>query len=266
MKLSGTANEREYRAIDKALSRRPNAPWRWDVATLDPALVELLRWTWRERMRIEYRSSAVFGQLATQLMEADAHLDEQVVMLRMAQDELRHAGTCADILRGLGADPTFEPLPLEPLATHRGASPAERALRNVIYTTCLSEMVACARFVATLETTSDPQMVAALERLLSDEQLHGKFGFHYLAARTLDPALCERLAHYLVHAFAVIEPELAPAPPHRPLRDCERAFGIEDPALAHEVFYATIEGAIIPGLEQAGIAAGQAWRTRRRLA
>ncbi|MFO0747373.1 MAG: ferritin-like domain-containing protein [Myxococcota bacterium] len=269
--LSGTAIEREHRAIDQALSRVAPVAFAWDLAALEPDLLALLRLTWRERMRVEHRSSAVFAQLAGQLMEANAFLDEQVVMLRMAQDELRHARTCADIVLALGGDPTIDAdLAPAPLATHRGVSAEERALRNVIYTTCLSEMVACARFVATLDATTDPMMAAALRRLLSDEVLHGRFGFHYLAARAdrlaAEPALRDGLARYLVHAFAVIEPELTPTPPFQRPSERARGYGVEDPALAHEVFYATITGAVIPGLEQHGIAAADAWRDRRRLA
>jgi hypothetical protein len=268
---SGTANAREHRAIDKALSRLEPVTFAWDWQALDPHLVGVLRTTWRERMRVEHRSSAVFGQLALQLIEAGAHLDEQVVMMRMAQDELRHTATCAEIVRALGGDLAIDhELTVAPLATHRGASLVERALRNVIYTTCLSEMVACARFVATLETTTDPMMHAALTRLLSDEALHGRFGFHYLEARAdllrADAALRDSLSRYLVHAFAVIEPELAPAPPFRPLSDDERAFGLEDPELAHDLFYATMREAVIPGLERFGLAAEHAFATRRRLA
>lgn len=272
--LSGSTIEREYHAIDVALARVAAVDFAWDWRALeadDPRLVTKLRYLWRERRRIEYSSSGIFGQLALQLGEAHAAIDEQAVMLRMAQDELRHAQTCAAVLTALGGDASVEVSdpPWQPLARHAGVSAAERAMRNVIYTTCLSEMVACARFVATLDATTDPMMRAAITRLLSDEVLHGRFGFHYLAARrdqlATDAALRDSLARYLTHAFAVIEPELAPRPPFAALSASERAYGVEDAAVAHEVFYATMTGAIVPGLEQLGIAAEAAWRDRRRL-
>jgi hypothetical protein len=42
--------------------------------------------------------------------------------------------------------------------------------------------------------------------------------------------------------------------------------GVLVPRRAHEVFYGTVEHAIIPGLEARGVPAARAWRERRRLA
>ena len=267
--LSASPLGDEHRTLDAALARVAPPAFAWELDALDPALLSRLRTHWRIRLEVEHRSTFVFSQLAQQLAEAGAWLDEQSVMLRMALDELRHTGTCAAVLQALGAPlppPAAEP---PPLARHPGASAEERALRNVLYTTCLSETVACARFVATLDHTTDPMMRAALRTLLADEVLHGRFGYAYLASRrellAASPALRASIERFLVHAFAVLEGELAPKPPWRPASPLEHAFGLEDPALAHEVFYRTVEHAILPGLEQQGLDAGRAWRERRHL-
>ena len=39
------------------------------------------------------------------------------------------------------------------------------------------------------------------------------------------------------------------------LSEPEIALGADDPTLAREVFYGTIEGAVIPGLERLGVSA-----------
>ncbi len=260
---SGTDVTDEARAIERGLARVQTPPFAIDWRALDPALVASLRAQWRGRLQVEHRSAMVFHQLALQLHEAQAHLDECLVMMRMAQDELRHTRLAIELLAALGAEPEVEPLPLEVLAAHRGVPPAERALRNVVYTTCLSEMVACARFVAALEDTTDATMRSAMRALLADEVLHGRFGFHYLAARPDEVAACApSLERYLAFGFAVLERELAPRPPLRATTAAERAYGVDDPAQARDVFYATIEHAIVPGLEQAGIGAESAWRAR----
>ena len=151
------------------------------------------------------------------------------------------------------------------LATHRGVSAEERALRNVIYTTCCSELVACSRFVATLDGTTDPFFRAAVTRLLADERLHGQFGFQYLAwaqpRLAENAALRDSLGTYLRLGFAVLEQELAPAHVH-PIDDAARAVGLECPVEAKELFYATMEEAVVPGLEAVGIAAEAAWKAR----
>lgn len=268
---SGTPLDAERDAIEQGMARIAPSTALFDRTKWDPAAIAVLREQWTFRMGFEHRSSMVFSQLAQQLFEANASLDAKIVMMRMAQDELRHTTTCANVLEALGAPPAVEvSLEVEPLARHAGASLEERALRNVIYTTCMSEMVACARFVATLDRTTDPYMRDALRRLLADEVLHGQFGFHYLGAWRpwLDehPEANAGIERYLVHAFAVIEGELAPRPPFATLPPDAVALGADDAALAREVFYGTTEGAIVPGLERLGLAAGKAWRERRRLA
>lgn len=266
--FSTTLLRDEFDRLDAGLSRVTIPRPSWDLSALDPDLLARLRLFWTLRLQVEHRSSMVFAQLAHQLVEAHAFLDEQAVMLRMAQDELRHTATCARVLHALQA-PLPAPLPTEPLARHAGITAEERALRNVLFTTCISEMVACSRFVATLDQTTDETMREVLRALLSDEVLHGRFGFHYLESRVellaSDPTLQAGLNRFLVHAFAVAERELAPQPPHRPSTDLERAFGLEDPALAHEIFFATLEHAVVPGLDRLGLDATTSWRERRLL-
>jgi hypothetical protein len=149
-------------------------------------------------------------------------------------------------------------------------SPEERALRNVLYTTSLSEMVAVAMLVDELDRTTDPFLREAVRQILSDEVLHGQFGFHYLEAWRpwLDrhPEAVAGLERYLQHAFVVIEAELA-GPPRAPkkLTDDEQALGLPDGARHRDIFYGAMEQAIVPGLERLGIAAGKSWRERRRL-
>ena len=274
--LSGTALEAELRTVEQGLARtRPDPSLRFDPAPWDARLVAHVAGQWQARMIFEHRSSTVFSQLAGQLFEAGATLDAKIVMLRMAQDELRHAVTCAEVVRALGGD--AEPqvdLRVESLATHAGVSPEERALRNVVFTTSCSELVACARFVETLEHVEDAYLRQAFRTLLADEILHAQFGFHYLEAWRpwLDahPDARASLERFLTVAFATLERELAPRPPWprlpAQLAAQYRALGGDDPERAHAVFHGTIEGAVLPGLTRFGIDAERCWRERARVA
>lgn len=268
---SGTPIEAERALVEKGLRRiDPEAP-AFDAKKHDPAHVHVLREQWRLRMSVEHRSSTVFSQLAHQLIERNAPIDTQIVMMRMALDELRHTMTCAEVVKAIGGVPENEvDLAIKPLAEHRGVPIEERVLRNVLYTTTLSELVACARFSATLERTEEPFFRHTLRRLLADEVLHAQFGFYYLMIEkdwlAKNPERVQSLERYLVHAFAVIEEELAPKPPFAKMPAALAALGAEDPAEAREVFYATMEGATAPGIAQFGIDAPRAWRERRRLA
>jgi hypothetical protein len=218
-------------------------------------------------MDAEYRSTSVFSALTAQLMEAGASLDQTAVVLRMAQDEIRHAELCGEVVVALGGEVRIEAREVTPISRHPGCGPEERALRNVVYGCCLSEIVNTASFVDMLDTMSDPYLRDVTRQLLSDEVMHGQFGFHYLEGwrewLEKHPEVVGSLGRYLHHAFAVLERQLsgAGAPP-RELSTDDRALGMPDPERLPDTFYQTITGAIVPGLERFGIEAGVAWRNR----
>lgn len=264
---SGTKLEEEHRALDRALRRTPQRVTTFHAERHDPRAVATVRELWRARMASEHRSTTVFSELCAQLVEANATLDCQTTMLRMAADELRHTETCGEIVRALGGDAscTVDVSPTR-LPLHRGCSIEERAMRNVIYTTCLSEMIAVARLADEVEQTRDPFLRDASRRILADEVLHGQFGFHYLRAWSVwiekNRAIRRSLERYLQHAFAVLERELRPKRGARPSED-ERALGVADPDRVRAIFDDTVRGAIVPGLQSFGIDAERAWRRRR---
>ncbi len=259
----------EHRAVLHAIARTGPLVSTFDAAPYGSAALAKVREMWRIRMVSEYRSTSVFAALVPQLIEARASIDCVTVVLRMAQDEVAHGEICAEALRVIGGDPTSpDVIVSQPLPLHRGRTPEERALRNVIYGCCLTEVVNCARFVDVLEQMSDPYLRDVTRRLLADERLHGQFGFFYLDLfrdwldRNGD--VRASIGRYLQHAFAVLERELSGAGSKRPpLSDEERALGIADPLRLPESFYATVTGAIVPGLERFGIEAGASWKSRR---
>lgn len=265
---SGTDLEAQWRRIAAASARcAPSATAAFDPGAYDPAAVEKLRAMWGSRMASEHRSTAVFAGLAAQLMEAAAPIDFVAMALSMAQDELRHTELCAGLVRAAGGDARCEvEVGVGTLPTHGQVSPEERVLRNVVYGSCLSEMVNSARFVDALETLGDPCVRDVTRQLLSDEVEHARFGFHYLD--TMKPWLDEHpevrvsLAKYLRRAFKVFEATYAGPGTKTALSDDERALGLPDLERLRSVFDQTVRGAIIPGLEQRGIAAEEAWRTR----
>jgi hypothetical protein len=215
----------------------------------------------------EYASVTVFLQLASQLVEANASLDHTAVVTRMAQDELRHAEICGDVVRVLGGTPRRErETSVVAIARHAGCSDEERALRNVIFTTCLSEMNSVSYFVAILEQTRDEYLRSATRRLLADEVLHGRFGFAYLEAWKpwLDtrPEVRASIGRYLRFAFAWVERELAGGERHAsPVADDE-AVGLMSAEQSRALFDATMIDAVVPGLERFGLPAEDAWKRR----
>ncbi|MFT3764036.1 MAG: ferritin-like domain-containing protein [Minicystis sp.] len=268
-RTSGTLLEAEYRALDAGLARTRSAPLVFDARAYDPRSVARARGLWLERMENEYSSTTVFSQLAGQLMEANATLDATAVTLRMAQDELRHAELCAAVVRAMGGEARrARETSIVAIARHPGVSDEERAIRNVVFTTCLSEMNSVSYFVAGLETMTDPCLRDVTRRLLADEVLHGRFGFAYLEAWSpwldANPGARASIGTYLAFAFAVVEREFTRGETKRftPTPD-DDALGVLPPGLSAETFRRTMIEAVVPGLERFGIPAEDAWKQRR---
>ena len=260
--------EREFARVSAALARCEPREAVFDARAYAPAAVERVRGQWRFRVLSEYQSTTVFAQMSVQTMEANAPVDVSATVLRMAQDELRHAELCAGVVTALGdTAPLAPPAAFAPLPRHAGCSPEERALRNVIYGCCLSETVNAARFVDALDTVADPFIREATRRLLADEVLHAQFGFQYLELwrdwLAGHPDQVAGLRRFLRFAFAVLERELSGANAQfkAPSPD-EAALGIPALASLPATFYQTIEHAIVPALDGFGLEATAAWASR----
>lgn len=238
----------------------------FDPRAYDPVSVREARARWKKRMVDEYGSTTVYSSLVAQLVEANASLDASTVVLKMAQDELRHAEACGRVVVAMGGSCRAQrETTVRPIAAHRASSPEERALRNVLVTS-VSEMHSVAFFVASLDRTTDPYLRAVTRSLLGDEVLHGRFGFFYLegcaewlASR---PDVRASIARYLRHVFAVCEREFVREPRERALGADADALGLVSSELSREIFTETMEKAVAPGMERFGIEALAAWRTR----
>jgi hypothetical protein len=256
----------EYRALLRATARVSTDPGELHAEAYDPASVREARARWKKRMVDEYASTTVFSALVAQLVEANATLDASAVLLRMAQDEFRHAEVCGRVVVAMGgSNRALRDTVVRPIAVHPGCGPEERALRNVLVT-CLSEMYSVSFFVASLERMTDPYLRAITRELLADEVLHGRFGFYYLegcsdwlAAR---PDVRASVSRYLRHAFAVCEREFVREPGGRPAGADDDALGLVSSAQGREVFCDTMSSAVAPGLERFGLDATRAWQTR----
>ncbi len=265
--LTGTAIEREYRALASSIARVRPSDVRFDRGAYDPRSVARARAHWSGRMVDEYTSTTVFTTIAAQLMEANAPLDATAVALRMGQDELVHAEACARVVTALGGKVSrMRDTGVTAIARHPGCSAGERALRNVLFAS-LSEMHSVAYFIASLDGMTDPFLRDVTRQLLSDEVLHGSFGFLYLETcrpwLERDAAARRSIARYLRFGFAVAERAFvgAGSSSAEPFPD-DAKLGLVSPGLAADVFRRTMAEAVVPGFERFGIPAGDAWRTR----
>lgn len=265
--LSPTPIAEEYRTIDLAL--RPTSPLvvSFDPAPYPEAVVESARAWWLAMMRSEYESASVFVDMASRFRDVNEPLDVQAVALRMAQDELRHAVTCARVVEGMGGEAKISAPAAPRSLRHEDCGLEESILRSVIFGCCLSETVNAARLMKRFSETRDPFVRDAFRLLLADERLHAQFGFYYLESRRawLDarPEVRRSLGRYLRYGFAALEVYMGAVPVGaRPLTEVERAIGLPDLTDLSQTFQETILNASVPGLERFGIDATTAWRER----
>ena len=223
--------------------------------------------TWRGRMINEHVSARVFASLERQLARAGRPTDARAAA-RMVGDEHRHAELCAAVVEALGGAPAAELPELPAVPEHADADPLEAVLRNVLSISCLSETVAVALIDAERRAAGPPALATLLAQIVADEVQHARSGWRLLedCAPRLGPDLRARLDDYLVLAFAhLVEHELAHLPARPAPSPAAEAIGVCDGLGARQLFFATVEQVIVPGLQAHGLDALTAWRAARRL-
>lgn len=260
--------ERVLQRGDRQLTAEAFGP----IEGFSPRAIEGAVSLWRRRMVIEHHSAAVWSNLLPQLIAAGATLEFKLAALRAAQDELHHAAICAEVLVALGAEPAAETsLELRPLPEHRDCGPMERVLRNAIFIGCMAETVAVALTSEERQLASQPFISAMLDQVHADETTHGRFGWAILAAEL--PKLSDEgrraVEAYLPHAFAHLERDLFEKIPAMPEPEPElaaelAALGVSENNAARTLIVQTIEGVIVPQLEDHGLAAAAAWHEQPR--
>ena len=266
----------EYERVLRTVLRRGDVvPERQQGEFVDTKLhseqsLHAARNVWLSRMASEHQSAAVFTGLVPQLMEIGASNDMKMTLLRMAMDELRHGALCAGVVEALGTTAELDlDLRPAPVPEHEGASPLERAVRNVMFTSCLAETIAVAFTAAERETTSDPLVKRAITQISADEVLHARFGWAFLkdVAGDLSARDREGINAWLRVAFAYLErEEMLEVPNVRPPSSevalDNLSLGVCENDQTRELFYETVHDVIVPGLAALNFASQEAWEER----
>ena len=224
--------------------------------------------TWLGRMVNEYGSSFVFSQFADQCeMHAEKlQISEKAIdrLREFAAEERRHGILCGAVVDAFGGNARAPSLQSEPFPLHEETSPLEGILRNLLSICCLSETVAVALIAAEREEMPNGTLRNLLTEIWADECGHAHFGWRHLSSwMPNDADLKRRLGDYLTIAFGHLEAHelshlpLASNPPPEGAQ-----YGLCAGLEARALFYATVEGIIIPNLEQYGIPADWAWKNR----
>ena len=222
--------------------------------------------TWTGRMVNEYGSARVFEGLHRQLSRVGLPKRDLKRLKSFADEERNHGILCGAVVEALGGEAKAKALDVVPFPEHNDVGPLEGAIRNLLSISCLSETIAVSLIGAERIEMPEGELKALLTRIYAEECGHANFGWRLLGdlLKRGDEQMMKRLNLYLSVAFAHLEHhEMA----HLPLSSNPppegAALGLCSGSDARELFYATIERIIIPGLESHGLAAQDAWASRK---
>lgn len=228
-------------------------------------LREMAIQTWKGRMVNEHGSAEVFEGLYQQCLAFGLKEADLLRLKSFAAEERKHGILCGAVVEALGGEAIAISLKQPNYPIHNDVAILESILRNLLSISCLSETVAVSLIAAEREEIPEGSLKELLTEIWADECGHANFGWRLLKDLLPkgDRELPNRLAQYLRHAFGHLEVhELAHLPLEANPPPEGAALGLCSGRAARALFYATVEGIIIPSLESHGIPAKWAWEHR----
>jgi len=288
-----TGSERMLAATTERLGRMHRAqvhrdPWpafeafepeRYPAALRRGAAVQ-----WAGRARAEHGSVHQFTILGHALCNARIELSVLGALARLCTDEVRHAELCAEMAIACWPEGTRrEPavfrwdLPRAPWAMPPAPSDDPQPLlawaaEAILVSCCIGETLSRPMLEAIAVVATDPLADAVARQILRDEHLHATFGWETLGLLLprLSHAQREALERRMARAFGGVEASTACGISVEQVADTElEIVRGEQPnlgTLSDEqyamIFFATMEGEVLPQLQALGLDAMEAWRRR----
>jgi hypothetical protein len=193
--VSETPLRAEYARLMRGFHRP--IPWGESMAhTLAPDVRAELARIWGERIPTEYRSITGFATFSFDLIAAGAPVDLVAVCHRVCIDELRHTELAVKMVDLYGGHRPPLPREINSLPGDTSLTAVAQACRSAILLSCLGETFACTELVMLRDRAIDPVVRGVLTVFLSDEIVHARVGWAYLAHafKTADQATRKSVA------------------------------------------------------------------------
>lgn len=225
---------------------------------------------WAFRARVEREAARRFSRLGAAIASLNGNGDGDddgespvvAMMAAAARDEVRHAALCAELAASYGV-PAGDDVPEGDIAPPE-LGPRQAILYEVVAACCITETESVATVTSLLAGPAAPGVREALHRIARDEVMHSRMGWAHLAREA--PRGVAFLAEWIPCMLeGTIDPDLFAAGPHMDAADEDEGellrHGVLPPARKREIFVATLETVVLPGLERSGVdpAPARAW-------
>jgi P-aminobenzoate N-oxygenase AurF len=178
--ISQTPMRVEYARLMRGFHRP--VPWEQNhAARLEPDVRAELARIWTERIDTEYRSITGFSTLSFDFIAAGAPVDLVAVCHRVCIDELRHTEMAVRMVEIYGGRRPEMPRGISSLPADESLTAVAQACRSSILLSCLGETFACTELAMLRDRAVDPVVHGVLTVFLSDEIVHARVGWAYLA-------------------------------------------------------------------------------------
>ena len=214
---------------------------------------------WALRQRAEREAARRFARLAGAIGEFDPGSPLVAMLLRGADDELRHAGLYAELCASYGQA-------LEPEQPERRIAPPllsgrQAALYEMVAACCITETESVATLATLLSERADPHIHVILHEVARDEVMHSRMGWAHLSreAGVHDVTFLSRWLPAMLSG-AVEAGLFLDGPPEPDAEELPR-HGLLPRARRREIFTRTLLEVVLPGLARFGVdpAPGRAW-------
>jgi bacterioferritin (cytochrome b1) len=217
---------------------------------------------WQYRYASELEASERFRALAPRLRAHDVPALIADMAEESAEDELRHARLCQELIAHLGGAPSPAPEVMARELTPPGVDGRERVLYEVVAFSCVTETLSTALLSELVARAQDPQCRRAMHEILRDEVNHSRLGWALLAqehARGARDCVGRHLPRMLRDTLGgdFFGTEVALDPSANELS----GLGVLTRAERQRIVRETFDAVIWPGLERFGIdvTLGRSW-------
>lgn len=258
--ISETPLRAEYARLMRGFHRP--IPWEETHAPrLAPEVRAELARIWGERIPTEYRSITGFSTLSFDFIAAGAPVDLVAVCHRVCIDELRHTELAVKMVDVYGGHRPPLPREISSLPADSTLTAVAQASRSAILLSCLGETFACTELAMLRDRAVDPVVRGVLTIFLSDEIVHARVGWAYLAhaLKTADDATLRSVAAVVPEYIAGIGANLfgtdeAPAAVDVTNDDARlAAHGVCSMREEQELYRSFVPEVFLPGLRSVGV-------------